>query len=383
MPLADATQTRDARQGKVRRPVPSAPIPGRFASSPRRACTSASSTSTAASGACSAASALPSTRPRTELVLTRDRAPSRAKVPTAPARFPRCAASPRSSSLDAAYDVKITSAIPAHAGLGSGTQLALAAGAALMDSKASRTAPRDLGEIVDRGARSAIGMALVRAGRLHRRRRPRRHRPRRRRFSCAPNFPRPGARILVLDARTKGVHGEAEAKAFAALPPLPDAAAAHVCRLVLMQLVPGLMEADIEAFGRALTRDPGHRRRPLRSCTRRQSVDQPGGRARHRNAARRRRVRASGRARGDRPGSPSSPRRKLPTASIILSIEDARAEGLEILDRRGAQQGRQYRTDREHISKAKIKSRGRRQNERSHSDSAHARRRRSICPRST
>jgi beta-ribofuranosylaminobenzene 5'-phosphate synthase len=34
---------------------------------------------------------------------------------------------------------------------------------------------------------------------------------------------------------------------------LSDSAAAHVCRLVLMQLVPGLMEADIETFGAAIT----------------------------------------------------------------------------------------------------------------------------------
>jgi len=57
----------------------------------------------------------------------------------------------------------------------------------------------------------------------------------------------------VMDAHTAGVHGEAEAKAFAALPPLPETAAAHICRLVLMQLVPGLIETDIEAFGAGLT----------------------------------------------------------------------------------------------------------------------------------
>ncbi len=189
-------------------------------------------------------------------------------------------------SLDTAYDVKIASAIPAHAGLGSGTQLALAAGAALMELEGLPYSPARLGEIVDRGARSAIGMAafeeggfIVDGGRGAIDRAP----P----ILVRTDFPEAWRALLVMDAHTAGVHGEDEAKAFAALPPLPDAAAANVCRLVLMQLVPGLMEADIEAFGSALTRHSSHRRQPLRSCTRGQPVDQSGRRARHRSAARR------------------------------------------------------------------------------------------------
>lgn len=37
------------------------------------------------------------------------------------------------------------------------------------------------------------------------------------------------------------------------LPPFPDASAAHICRLVLMKMVPGLMERDLAAFGSALS----------------------------------------------------------------------------------------------------------------------------------
>jgi predicted sugar kinase len=57
----------------------------------------------------------------------------------------------------------------------------------------------------------------------------------------------------VLDRRTMGVHGEEETQAFAALPPLPEAAAGRLCRLTLMQLLPGLHDCDIAAFGAALT----------------------------------------------------------------------------------------------------------------------------------
>ncbi len=119
-------------------------------------------------------------------------------------------------------------------------------------SKVSSYSPARLGEIVDRGARSAIGMAafahggfIVDGGRGA--------------LTAPPpilvraDFP-DAWRVAARHGRAHaGVHGEAEAKAFADLPPLPDAAAAHICRLVLMQLVPGLMESDIDAFGSALT----------------------------------------------------------------------------------------------------------------------------------
>jgi beta-RFAP synthase len=67
------------------------------------------------------------------------------------------------------------------------------------------------------------------------------------------DFPEPWRILLIIDPRTSGVHGEAEAKAIAQLPPLSERAADHVCHLVQMQLVPGLMEADIEAFGTAIS----------------------------------------------------------------------------------------------------------------------------------
>ena len=38
------------------------------------------------------------------------------------------------------------------------------------------------------------------------------------------DFPEAWRALLVMDAHTAGVHGEDEANAFAALPPLPDAA---------------------------------------------------------------------------------------------------------------------------------------------------------------
>ncbi|MFA5900881.1 MAG: beta-ribofuranosylaminobenzene 5'-phosphate synthase family protein, partial [Hyphomicrobium sp.] len=189
--------------------------------------------------------------PRTELILKRSHAykgegPDYAR---AVATIHRLA---EKYALTSAYDVKIVSAIPPHAGLGSGTQLALAAGAALMTLEGIGHEPARLGEMVERGARSAIGMAafehggfIVDGGRGALDRAP----P----ILVQSKFPNAWRALLVMDASTAGVHGIDEAEAFAALPPLPADQAAHVCRLVLMQLVPGLMESDIAAFGDALT----------------------------------------------------------------------------------------------------------------------------------
>ncbi len=189
-------------------------------------------------------------RPATELVLARSRS-FKAEGPERRRALDTLKRVAQFYSLAGTYAVDIRSAIPSHAGLGSGTQLALAVGAALMALEGIEHGIAELGELMNRGARSAIGMAafehggfIVDGGRG-------------KGDLAAPilmrtDFPEPWRILLIIDPRTSGVHGEAEAKAFAELPPLSESAAAHVCRLVLMQLVPGLMEADVEAFGAAI-----------------------------------------------------------------------------------------------------------------------------------
>lgn len=154
--------------------------------------------------------------------------------------------------LDARYDVTVETAIPPHAGLGSGTQLALAVAIAVL--KLERIArPLDLiGTLTDRGQRSSIGIAafddggfIVDGGRgtAH-------HPPP---VLIRARMPESWRILLVLDRSAKGVHGDRETAAFAALPPMPRATAARLCHLLLMQAAPALAEADIATFGRAVT----------------------------------------------------------------------------------------------------------------------------------
>ena len=52
----------------------------------------------------------------------------------------------------------------------------------------------------------------------------------------------------------KGVHGAGEREAFATLPKFPAADAADICRRVLMQALPALVERDLAQFGEAISR---------------------------------------------------------------------------------------------------------------------------------
>jgi len=158
----------------------------------------------------------------------------------------------RHFNLDTALAAQVVQAIPAHAGLGSGTQLALAVGAAIMRLADIDTDPRTLGELVDRGARSAIGMAAFTSGGfiIDGGRGTGDHAPP---VIVRAHFPEHWRILLVLDRNAVGVHGDRETRAFATLRPFPQSTAAHLCHLTLLRLLPGLAEQDLSMFGNALT----------------------------------------------------------------------------------------------------------------------------------
>jgi beta-ribofuranosylaminobenzene 5'-phosphate synthase len=147
--------------------------------------------------------------------------------------------------------VEILETIPAHRGLGSGTQLGLALGVSLARLFGRVEGPRDVARLIERGARSGIGVGVFTGGgflldggkgmgddpppvlsRLY--------------------FPEAWRVLLVLDSSEAGLSGQAERSAFAALPPFPAEIAAHLCRLTLMRLLPAVAEADLDAVGPAV-----------------------------------------------------------------------------------------------------------------------------------
>ena len=154
-------------------------------------------------------------------------------------------------ALDGAYDVKVEELVPSHAGFGSGTQLALAVGAAL---RRLHGVPLDLrGDAVrlGRGARSGAGIGLFQHGGFVV------DGGRKDRGGPAPiishlPFPERWRALAVLDTSRQGVHGSDETNAFAKLPPADETDVAHLCHVLVMQLLPAVAEADLPAFGAAL-----------------------------------------------------------------------------------------------------------------------------------
>ncbi|HEX7088631.1 MAG TPA: beta-ribofuranosylaminobenzene 5'-phosphate synthase family protein [Longimicrobiales bacterium] len=149
--------------------------------------------------------------------------------------------------------LKLHRAIPAHSGLGSGTQIALAVARALAILHDRPTAAAELATAVGRARRSAIGTwAFERGGFiLEGGRRDGDDGP-------APlllrhAMPAHWRCVIAIPEVGPGLSGEAEEAAFRTLPPPSEALVGRISRLVLMLLLPSLVEADLEGFGRAVT----------------------------------------------------------------------------------------------------------------------------------
>ncbi|HEU4985886.1 MAG TPA: beta-ribofuranosylaminobenzene 5'-phosphate synthase family protein [Rhizobiaceae bacterium] len=153
--------------------------------------------------------------------------------------------------IRARHRLVVERAIPPHVGLGSGTQMAVAVAAAL---RTLHDLPIDAGSdarLLGRGARSGIGIAafergglIVDAGKSADDREP----P----VVARLPFPEEWRVILILDHGHTGIHGEEEIAAFRALPPFPATSAGEICRRVLMQALPAIVERDLAAFGAAI-----------------------------------------------------------------------------------------------------------------------------------
>lgn len=149
--------------------------------------------------------------------------------------------------------IEVLRALPEHVGLGSGTQLALATGAALARLHGLDWSTADMATVLVRGQRSGIGIGTFEQGGFvvdGGRDRDSNHPPKIiSRLACPESW----RWVLVFDDQHCGLSGAAEKQAFASLPPFPQDAAAKLCRTVLTQLLPALADGDIGRFGQALT----------------------------------------------------------------------------------------------------------------------------------
>ncbi len=144
------------------------------------------------------------------------------------------------------------SIIPEHSGLGSGTQLAIAVGTALCRLHNIEASTTQIAYELGRGKRSGIGIAtfdsggFIIDGGLSTQ-------------SDVPpvlahhSFPESWRIVLINDRSNQGIHGSTELKAFNELPPFPKQDAQAICHLTLMQLIPAIIEQQLDPFGEAVT----------------------------------------------------------------------------------------------------------------------------------
>ncbi|MDI1300063.1 beta-ribofuranosylaminobenzene 5'-phosphate synthase family protein [Methylotenera sp.] len=162
-------------------------------------------------------------------------------------------------NITRAVEIEIAQIIPEHAGLGSGTQLALAIGTAINLLHELNLTTAQIAQLTGRGGRSGIGIAafdygglLVDGGRSAEiagsTKADLKIPPLLARYS----FPEDWRVLLILDESQSGIHGEEERIAFKHLPMFPENLAAHLCRHVLMQAMPAMVERDLTAFGVAI-----------------------------------------------------------------------------------------------------------------------------------
>jgi beta-ribofuranosylaminobenzene 5'-phosphate synthase len=148
--------------------------------------------------------------------------------------------------------IRVLRAPPEHVGLGVGTQVSLAvASAVLLLAGAAGPTAEELALLTGRGDRSGIGLhgfqlggMIVDGGR--------------RKGTGIPPlvarhaFPEEWSILVVQPPGLHGLHGADEARAFDELPPIPDRVTERLCRIVLLDIIPALLERDLPAFGAAL-----------------------------------------------------------------------------------------------------------------------------------
>ncbi len=155
--------------------------------------------------------------------------------------------------INGGVKMEIKSAIPEHAGLGSGTQLSLAVAMAITRLYDLSIEPSNLAAILHRGSRSGIGIGtfmqggfIVDAGRGKNTEIP----P----AISHMDFPEHWRVVLIFDEGTEGMNGVPERRAFNTLPPMDEETTGLLCRLTMMQALPAISENDCIRFGEAITR---------------------------------------------------------------------------------------------------------------------------------
>lgn len=161
--------------------------------------------------------------------------------------------------IDAGIKIKIKGSYPQHVGLGSGTQVGLAAGMAVCKLYEKDVSVREIAKIIGRGGTSGIGVAAFESGRFildggHSTDEKKDFLPSSAsKASPAPVLARydfPDWKIAIVIPKVEGEFaGEREVGIFQKFCPIPLGQVERLSRLVLMKILPSVVEEDIKTFG--------------------------------------------------------------------------------------------------------------------------------------
>lgn len=145
--------------------------------------------------------------------------------------------------------IRVLESIPEHAGLGSTTQLSLAVGMGLVRLWGAGLSVEEVSGLLGRGWFSGVGTHLFRLGGfvVEGGRRGKGLPP----LLFRSPFPEEWRFVVALPP-LRGLDEGEERRAFRRVSPPPEEVG-RACRLVLMKMLPGLVERDLQSFGSALT----------------------------------------------------------------------------------------------------------------------------------
>jgi len=153
--------------------------------------------------------------------------------------------------------IYVKQTIPAHIGLGSGTQLSLAVATALSKLFNVEASIQELTIAMDRARRTGVGTAIFEKGgfvvdggkTITNSNTPAKFPA----LICRQPFPTEWRFIVAIPNLIEGLSNSEENHAFNKLTKMPAEDVGKICRLTMLKLLPALTDHDIKNFGEALT----------------------------------------------------------------------------------------------------------------------------------
>lgn len=158
------------------------------------------------------------------------------------------------TGVESGVEFDLISDIPEHAGFGSGTQLALAVGAALSQLLSLHLSVEEVASKLNRSRVSGVGTHAFKHGGFivdggHRVDRPGSVPP----LVFHSDVPEGWFFVVGVPETESGLSDLKERDAFKKLEPPPERLVGDVSRIVLMKMIPAILDRDIEAFGESMT----------------------------------------------------------------------------------------------------------------------------------